>query len=224
MPKAEALYNELKALPLDPISRIAEFRPVSRPGSILFLTQTAHPWGGVENWLEYLVPGLDKLGWNVTVGLVRGRRHHNPAEYLKIHPYPNTVAVPARDRHSRGGAGEAPSDTSPVKQPDIVVPVNVADTLEAVRRVKAAGQKVRILYPLHGDLPDYLLDVANYKGCLDYAVATNRRGLLALERVGGLAPERTAHVAYGASPPPARHPPRSKFHRAASGSSLRRGD
>jgi glycosyltransferase involved in cell wall biosynthesis len=174
--------------------------PVSRPGSILFLTQTAHPWGGVENWLEYLVPGLDKLGWNVTVGLVRGRRHHDPAEYLKIHPYRDTVEVPALTGTPEGRI-RAIARALHRTTPDVVVPVNVADTLEAVRRVKAAGQKIRILYPLHGDLPDYLLDVAKYNGCLDFAVATNRRGHLALQRVGGLAPERTAHVAYGAPPP-----------------------
>ena len=173
---------------------------MSQSGSILFLTQTAHPWGGVENWLEYLVPGLERLGWNVTVGLVRGRRHHDPAEYLRIHPYAGTIEVPALTGTPEGRR-RAIARVIQQKAPDIVVPVNVGDTLEAVRRVKAGGQTVRILYPLHADSAEYLHDVAAYKGCLDYAVATNRRMHLALQLIGGLASNRTAHVAYGAPPP-----------------------
>ena len=38
--------------------------------SVLFVTQTAHVWGGVEAWLEYLSNALADRGWKVTVGLV----------------------------------------------------------------------------------------------------------------------------------------------------------
>ncbi len=177
---------------------------MSSPGRILFLTQTASPFGGVENWLEYLVPGLRELGWDVTVGLVRGRQYHDPQRYLESHPYPDTLTVPALTG-TREGRVRAVARAICQKQFEIVVPVNVGDMLEAVRRAKAAGVCLRVLYPLHGDMPSYLQDVAYYKGCLDYAVSTNRRGQMALQIVGGLAPERTAHVACGS--PPALLPP-----------------
>ena len=172
---------------------------MSSPGRILFLTQTAHPVGGVENWLEYLVPGLERHGWKVTVGLVHGRRHHDPDRYLAAHPYRNTVRVSALTGTPEGRVRAVVCAMSRAPY-DIVVPVNVADVLEAVRRVKAGGRQLRILYPLHGDLPSYLQDVSYYRGCLDYAVSTNRRGQLNMQLVGGLAPQRTAHVPCGSPP------------------------
>ena len=176
-------------------------RPASgiKPGHILFLTQTAHPWGGVENWLEYLVPGLRQLGWRVSIGLVRGRRFHDPAAYLKIHPYSGTFEVPALT--GTRGRERAIVRALRHQRPDIVVPVNVGDTLEAVRQLKDAGQSLRLAYPLHADMPDYLADVAWFKGCIDLAVGTNRRGQAALQAAGGLPAYRTAHVPYGAPPP-----------------------
>src|SRR4051794_29389363 len=43
--------------------------------------------GGVQTWLDYLVPGLQVSGWHVTVLLVDGF-HSDARRYLHQHPFP----------------------------------------------------------------------------------------------------------------------------------------
>ncbi|MEO6258904.1 MAG: glycosyltransferase family 4 protein [Thermoanaerobaculia bacterium] len=165
----------------------------------LFVTQTAHPWGGVETWLEGLAGSLAK-DHDVTLGLVRGRKFHDPDRYraARLLSVPSIdIAAPTGTAEGRVRAlGAAIARTAP----DVVIPVNIADTLEAVRRQKARRRDIRLFYPLHGLGADYLADVRAYAGLIDLAVATNRLAERALMTISGMARERVDYVPYGVEP------------------------
>lgn len=168
--------------------------------NILFVTQTAYPLGGVEVWLEDLAPALASAH-NVVLGLVRGRRFHDPKRYLAS----RRVRVPWIEIDGRTGTTEgrvrAVERAIASTRADIVVPVNIADVLEAVRRHKARGRPVRMLYPLHGIGAEYLLDVKEFRGVIDLAAVTNRLAERALLDVAEVERGRLVYVTYGVPPP-----------------------
>jgi glycosyltransferase involved in cell wall biosynthesis len=148
---------------------------------LLFVTQTAHVHGGLETWLDELLPTLPARGWQPLVALARGPRFHDPEAYRAAHPTFETIEV------------EAPSNTREARvaalrtmirrvNPELVVPVNIADTNEAVAREKLAGSNVRLLLMLramrpHGELED----MRRWRDFVDVAVGGNRllRALIA---------------------------------------------
>lgn len=178
--------------------------------TVLFATQTAHPWGGVETWLDDLVPALEGRGWRVVVGLARGPRFHRPAAYRVAHPaFASTIEI---DRGSGSPEGRVRGILRAIRdvRPDIVVPVNIADTLEAVRRAKTAGSPLRMLYPLHGLGGRYFLDAREFAPTIDAAVSSSRLGAAALVELCGLPADRVRSARCGAKPPvaPKRDPVR----------------
>ena len=52
---------------------------------LLLLAPSAYTLGGLATWLDYLDPGLSEHGWEVTLGLVGGPRHHRPEQYVAAH-------------------------------------------------------------------------------------------------------------------------------------------
>ena len=166
---------------------------------ILFVTQTANPWGGVETWLEELAEALSSHH-QVTLGLVRGRRFHDPDRYraARVARLPSIeIAAPTGTPEGRFRAIAQAIETT---GSDAVVPVNIADVLEVVRRKKAVGHKIRLFYPLHGLGADYLADVRTYADGIDLAVVTNRLAERALINVCGMSRERVEYVWYGVPP------------------------
>jgi glycosyltransferase involved in cell wall biosynthesis len=148
---------------------------------LLFVTQTAHVRGGLETWLDELIPTLPARGWTPLVALAHGRRFHDPDAYRAAHPTFDTLEVDGRNgtREARVAALRA---TIRRTKPDLVVPVNIADTLEAVASEKLAGSSVRLLVMLrairpHGELED----LRRWRDFVDLAVGGNRllRALIA---------------------------------------------
>lgn len=163
---------------------------------ILFVTQTAHPLGGVEAWLDDLAPAL-AADHHVTVGLVRGRRFHDPARYMAARSMRTpTIEIDGRTGTTEGRVRAVVKAIHTVNA-DLVVPVNVADVLEAVRREKARGRNLRLLYPLHGVGADYLLDVLEFRGIIDVGATMSRLAERALIEAGRLDRSRVKYVNYG---------------------------
>jgi glycosyltransferase involved in cell wall biosynthesis len=141
---------------------------------LLFVTQTAHVRGGLETWLDELIPTLAPRGWQPIVALARGRRFHDPERYRAAHPTFETVEVDGRygTRESRVAALRA---TIREVEPALVVPINIGDALEAVAREKLRGMNVRLLVMLrairpHGELDD----LRRWRDFVDVAVGGNR--------------------------------------------------
>ena len=57
---------------------------------LLFIAPSAYTLGGIQTWLDYILPGLEKKGWNIKLGLVSGR-FHDVGKYLEKHPFHNVV-------------------------------------------------------------------------------------------------------------------------------------
>ena len=148
---------------------------------LLFVTQSAHVWGGLEVWLDEVVPYLTSRGWDVTVALARGPRFHDPDAYRAAHPSLKTIDVTPRalTREERVAALRRVIRET---RPDVVVPINIADTIEAVAREKLAGAGARLVVMLrsmrpHGELED----LRRWRDFIDLAVGGNRllRALIA---------------------------------------------
>jgi glycosyltransferase involved in cell wall biosynthesis len=173
---------------------------------VLFITQTAHPLGGVEVWLEYWSNALLEAGHDVTIGLVRGRVHHDPVRYMA-----------ARRLHARTVIIDAPTGTlegrvSAIRrcirkvQPEVVVPVNIVDVFEAVRLEKLHGSSLRLFVPMHAQSRDYYDDLRAFRGVIDFVAAASRLAAAELVSRGGIASERVEYAVCGVPAPLVKRP------------------
>ena len=147
---------------------------------LLFVTQTASPWGGLETWLDEMAPFLAAHDWESVVALATGR-FHDAGAYRAAHPALTTVDI--RGTHeTREARVEGLRQTIAAVQPDLVVPINIGDTIEAVAREKLAGRVVRLLVMLRAQVPHgELEDIRRWRDFIDLAVGGNRllRALIA---------------------------------------------
>lgn len=147
--------------------------PICRAPTVLFLTPSAYPFGGVADWLEYLLPGLNARGFRCVLGLMAGR-HHLTGPYLDRHPWHDVEKI-SNPTGSPEGRITAIRQAIRRMQPDIVMSTNVAPTYEAVRRLRIEGNSVsRLVMTLHGLQSDLLADIASERDVLDAVVVTNK--------------------------------------------------
>ncbi len=174
--------------------------------SVLFITNSAYSLSGLATWLDYLLPGLRDIGWDVTLGLVSGRRHHRPDRYLSVHPFPKTVSIHCSSSTARGRV-DAVRKTIRNLQPDIVLTVNIPDAILAAALERSAGRNVRAVMSCHGIQEDLFADMRCLGDELDAVVCTNELACRLAEQLGSVPPQRTFHCAYG-TPVPDRVPAR----------------
>jgi glycosyltransferase involved in cell wall biosynthesis len=167
---------------------------------ILFCTQTAHPWGGVESWLDQLVQLLSEADWDCKVALVRGREFHDPERYRQSHPHIDTVEVEGWPA-TPAARVTALCHTIRKTQPTVVVPVSLYDPLPAGAWLKSEGMDLRLLVPCHSFCPDVLADLGNHCDWLDLVVGVNRLHLSFLINGLGLAPTRCRYIPHSVEPP-----------------------
>ena len=148
---------------------------------ILFCSQAAHTGGGVEAWMEALTSALLARGHEVHTALAKGR-FHDPARYAARHAVANSIEV--------DGAGA----TREVRianllrvfervQPDIIIPVNLADALYAASYAKTKGSTWRIALCIHSQGEDRIEQVRSCAPFIDLAASVSRRVALQLERI-----------------------------------------
>ncbi len=162
---------------------------------ILLVAPSAYPLGGVQTWLDYLVPGLRVGGFQVTLGLVAGR-HHDVERYLAVHPGEQVerISSPTGSREGRVRAVRAVIDRL---EPDLVLGVNIPDAYPAVARARRAGRPVRAAMTVHGIQPDLFEDIAGNREVLDAVICTNRLACRLSAELGGLDESRIAYAPYG---------------------------
>ena len=125
---------------------------------LLLVAPSAYALGGVANWLDYLVPGLESEGWVVTVGLTSGR-HHDVARYLAVHPFATAVSIPC-------GTGTREARISHMCRairrvaPDLTGFVNLPETAVAANRLRRSGRLPgRVALLKHGFQHDLFADM-----------------------------------------------------------------
>lgn len=164
---------------------------------ILFVSGSAYPLGGLATWLDYLLPGLRRRGWDPVLGLVQGPRHHRPEAYLTKHPCDSWRAIPCTTGTPEGRC-RAIVQAIEEEDADLVVGVNIPDAYYAVDRLRHAGnRRVRVLMTIHGILPQLFSDVQRFEPVLDGIAATNRLACNLALQLGAADPGRVWYAPYG---------------------------
>ncbi|HVR39200.1 MAG TPA: glycosyltransferase, partial [Thermoanaerobaculia bacterium] len=134
-------------------------------------TPTAAVQGGVERILESLATHLPSRGFEVTFGLAKGLRFHDPDAFR--------AAMPA----IRGVDLDATSGTSYARRralrraivaadPDIVLIARLFDAYPVVAELKRAGHRVRLGVTIQAYEADYFVDLERYAEFVDVCVTS----------------------------------------------------
>lgn len=166
--------------------------------TVLFIAPSAYLLGGVADWLDYLLPGLEERGWTCTLGLTEGALHSVEA-YSARHPWHRVVRL-ASPTGSHQGRIEAIQFAIAKVRPDVVAVVNLVDAYDAIADMRVRSSVVqhcpRVAMTLHGLQSDLLGDVSRYKSTIDCVIVTNRL-TQAIAIAANEQPDRVLYAPYG---------------------------
>lgn len=166
----------------------------------MVIAPSAYTLGGVQTWLDYLMPGLRRCGWRVTLGLVAGL-HHNVRDYLDAHPYDDVVPI-QNPTGSYQGRINAIAKAITMTKPDIVMVVNIVDVYAAVAALKRRrGGMPRVVATLHGLQADFVADTERYGWIVDGVICTNRLVRELIWRSSAIERDRVLYAPYGVEVP-----------------------
>lgn len=167
---------------------------------ILFVAPSAYPLGGVQTWLDYLLPGLAGRGWRPIMGLVSGR-FHDVGRYLAVHPWADTLTIANPTGSPEGRVRALIAAIGRVK-PDLLVSVNIPDCFMAVERLRLRGSpSLRVVMTNHSVEAQYLADAKGWRDLIDGMIGTNRLTCRLAVEWAGLVPERVHYAPYGVDLP-----------------------
>lgn len=163
--------------------------------SVLFVSPSAYPLGGVAVWLDYLVKQLPNYNWQPIVGLVEGDWHN--VDIYHTH-YPQLTVLPIKNlTGSKEGRIRALTKIIEHLNPNIVVGINIVDLYAASYRLKSRGCQTRFVISLHGISEDLLTDLKREASGIDAVIATNRLTCELCNKYAGVTLERIYYAPYG---------------------------
>jgi glycosyltransferase involved in cell wall biosynthesis len=165
---------------------------------ILFIARTNTPLGGVATWLDYITPGLQSQGWNVSIALTDGY-HHDAGEYLRQHPFPDADRLLNRTGTTSGRI-QCLSAVIKKRQPDLICVSNLPDAYGVVNTLRVSGETTARVVMAHHEL--FYGDVSFYKDVLDGVICTGRLAAKLAVELGGLEAARSFYAPCGVSPVP----------------------
>lgn len=176
---------------------IRSMRSMKKTKSVLFVAPSAYTLGGLATWLDYIIPGLNKLGWRATLGLVEGPKAHNVERYLQIHPQSDWISIPCNTGTARGRRN-AVRRVVECLQPDVLLSVNIPDAIIAVSELRAEGKTLtKVAMTCHGIQPDLFQDMALLTNSMDAVVCTNRLACQLAETLANCDKNRVLYAACG---------------------------
>jgi len=168
--------------------------------TILFITPSAYIYGGLATWLDYLVPGLENKGWDITVGLTEGK-WHNANAYSEKHPFSKWIGIECKTGNREGRIRAIYRAIEKVS-PQLVVGVNIPDTYAAVERLRIKGNfSQRAVMTVHGLYPELFEDMSNSSEVLDGVVCTNKLTCALSEKYSAIEKSRIHYAPYGVKMP-----------------------
>lgn len=158
---------------------------------LLIIAPSAYPLGGVAEWLDYLLGGLDVVGWDCTLALTSGALH-NLRAYERLHPWRRIIGV-----SNRSGTGEgrrrAVLRLLRENPAEIILNVNIASTFAAVRYLRTRDRfSAKLVVAIHALEECYFSDIRDNSDIVDGVVTPNRLAT----RLAGEALGRTDRVFY----------------------------
>ena len=168
--------------------------------SILLVAPSAYILGGLAVWIDYLIPGLQRRQWDVTLGLVSGPRYHRVSSYLDAYPIRNVIPIHCQCSTSYGRVLAVRKAISRV-EPDIVLTANIPQAIRAAGLERSQGRALKAVMSCHGIQEDLFADMRLLHAELDAVVCTNRLLCRLSEELGQVDPERIFYSACGTSVP-----------------------
>jgi len=135
---------------------------------LMFVTQTHTVWGGNEWWVHHLSQRMLGRGWEVYAGLARGARFSDSRLYAAAHPHLHAVEMDARVGTESARIGAVMRALRRV-QPDVVIPIGIGATFEAMRRFDAT-----LIAPVLSLHEGVLANVIDFRDVIDVAVPNSR--------------------------------------------------
>jgi glycosyltransferase involved in cell wall biosynthesis len=167
---------------------------------VLIVTPSAHLRGGVETIIHDLCRELPHLGWRSELGLAAGKRFHIVSHYRSA--YPEVTVHPILPRFpTRRARVEAIVSVVRDVAPDIVVAARIADTYEAVARLKLGGKAPRLGVAVRGLEAQYVHDVSTYLDFIDACFVDGRLIERACIELAGMDSDRVFNLPGGVRPP-----------------------
>lgn len=174
---------------------------MSTRGKVIFVSPAAYPLGGVATWLDYLIDGLKRAGWDARVALTAGTFHDVDA-YCRSWSLGDVITL-SSPTGTRQGRVRAIARMLENQSPDIVLGVNIVDVYAATGQLRRHGDtRTRVAATLHGIQPDFLEDISGHRALLDAVICTNRLTCELVQSECGMAKERVLYAPYGVSCPP----------------------
>ncbi len=137
------------------------------------VSPSAYPLGGVADWLDYLLPGLEAAGWHCRLALTSGD-FHDVDRYLERHAWHDVVAVRNRTGSPLGRLA-AIEHLLASDSYDVVVGVNVVSLYLAVAALRVrARMSGKLVVALHALQREYFGDCALHREVVDAVIAPNR--------------------------------------------------
>ncbi len=134
---------------------------------------------GIGTWLETLVPGLAKLGWDVTVGLAWGNQFHDPARVEKLRPGLKYIRIDGRTGTEQGRVQAIRSAIASTKS-SIVILNCLNSGFEAVRQERQTGRRLRLLATNHGNFPKQAACLLSHRDTIDLCICLGRQSVNAM--------------------------------------------
>ena len=167
---------------------------------LLFVAPSAYPLGGVQTWLDYLLPGLAARGWQPVLGLTAGR-FHDVGRYLTVHSWSDCVSI-ANPTGSAEGRIRALIGAIRRVRPQLAVSVNIPDVYAAVERLRAWRETTpHVAMTNHSIESQYLSDARGWRHLLDGMIGTNRLTCRLAEEYSGMESARVHYAPYGVECP-----------------------
>lgn len=166
-----------------------------RKKSILFITQTASPVGGVETWLMNMSAFLEQQGWHVVIGLLKGACYHDPSGFMAHNPNRNYEII---EGSGKGVLERIVTVSNFIKKGaySIVIPLVSADAHYGMCMAKLSGCRSLYMFSLHGNVPAQVYEAQRYFDFIDYCICPGKLTCRVLNQLG-MDASRIKHIPHG---------------------------
>jgi glycosyltransferase involved in cell wall biosynthesis len=166
---------------------------------LFICTPTASLQGGVERILESLAAHLPPRGFEVTFGLARGARFHDPDAFRRAYRVVRGVDVDGTSG-SMYGRRRALRKAIVEANPDLVLIARMFDAYPVCSELKREGHPLRLAVTVQAYEANYFVDLARYAEFVDLCVTSGELIAAAVRKLTPFPPDRVRSIPGGVAP------------------------